>query len=111
MAEQRDAAANGRQGDPHDASSWRAHIFVEAPFAADPGVRPIQQIRRMGHPLIRSIGIGLLAGFSGAAFGSVAAGLLHLSRTIAGAVSGLSLAVIVAILTYRHRPGPSSTEP
>jgi Na+/proline symporter len=64
----------------------------------------------MVHPLIRTIGIRLLAGFSGAAFGSVAAGLLHLSMTIAGAVAGLSLAAIVTILTYRHRPGPNSTE-
>jgi Na+/proline symporter len=60
--------------------------------------------------LIRSLGIGLLAGFSGAVFGSVAAGLLHLSMTIAGAVAGLSLAAIVTILTYRHRLGPNSTE-
>jgi Na+/proline symporter len=65
----------------------------------------------MVHPLIRSIGIGLLAGFAGAAFGSVAAGLLHLSMTIAGTVAGLSLAAIVAILTYRHHAGPTSTEP
>jgi hypothetical protein len=42
---------------------------------------------------------------SGAAFGAVAAGLLHLSMTIAGIVSGVALAIIVGILTYRR---PSS---
>jgi hypothetical protein len=65
----------------------------------------------MVHPLIRAVGTGLLAGFSGFAFASVIAGLLHLSRTIAGTVAGFTFAVIVGILTHRHRPGPrSSTE-
>jgi Na+/proline symporter len=60
----------------------------------------------MVHPLIRSVATGLLAGFSGAAFAAVTAGLLHLSMTIAGIVAGVALAVIVGVLTYRHRPGP-----
>jgi hypothetical protein len=60
------------------------------------------------HPLTGSVGTGLLAGFFGAAFAAVAAGLLHLSMTIAGIVSGVALALIVGVLTYRHRPGPAT---
>ena len=48
---------------------------------------------------------GLLAGISGALFGGLAAALLELSVPIAATVSGVSLAIIVSALTYRHLPG------
>ncbi len=51
--------------------------------------------------LLRSVGMGLLAGFSGAAFGGLAAALLDLSIPIAATASGTSLAIIVTLLNYR----------
>jgi hypothetical protein len=54
--------------------------------------------------VLRAVGTGLLAGFSGAAFGGLAAAFLHLSVPIAATVSGLSLAAIVTFLICRHPP-------
>ncbi len=58
----------------------------------------------MARPLFRAVGTALLAGFSGAVFGGLAAALLHLSVTIAAIVSGVFLAAIVTYLTFRHVP-------
>ncbi len=56
-------------------------------------------------PVVRTIITALLAGISGALFGGLAAALLKLSVGIAATVSGVSLAMAVAALTYRHLPG------
>jgi hypothetical protein len=56
--------------------------------------------------LARSIGTGLLAGATGAAFAGVAAGVLHLSIPIAASVAGSLLALIVGYLAYRFPPAP-----
>jgi branched-subunit amino acid permease len=64
----------------------------------------------MAHPLIRSVGIGLLAGISGAAFGGLAAAVLGLSTFIAALASGVSLAAIVTYFVYRYPPNPTAPE-
>jgi len=65
----------------------------------------------MVHRLIRAGGMGLLAGIGGAAFAAVAAGLLHLSMTVAGITAGVTLAIIVGVLVDRHRTPTDSGLP
>ena len=60
------------------------------------------------NPTLRAIVTGLLGGIAGAMFGGFAAALLNLSVTIAAAVSGVSLALVVALLSYRHPPRASA---
>jgi hypothetical protein len=63
----------------------------------------------MPHPLIRTVGTGLLAGLAGAVFGGIAAALLHLSVKIAATVAGALLAVIGGYFVYKYPPGPADS--
>lgn len=56
------------------------------------------------NPTLRAIVTGLLGGIAGALFGGFAAAILNLSVAIAATVSGVSLASLVALLSYRHPP-------
>jgi predicted lipid-binding transport protein (Tim44 family) len=52
----------------------------------------------------------VLAGIAGGLFGAIAAGLLGLSKMLAGGVAGTAMAILVALILIRERKRAAAAE-